>query len=169
VFSNLSIQWKSLADVTKQAWEAAAITTVNALGQTYVLSPNAAFMRVNMLRNRAGLGSVTTPPLAPASIDSPSITPTWTAGALSIVYSPPTVGVLQIWAAKPQNGATGFPQGWRLLGNRGVASASPFVATTNWAALFGAAVPGNVSPLRSRIVYPDGSLTAYFEARPTIA
>lgn len=169
----LAQSWKNLTDNQRNAWKtgAASVARIDSLGQTYHPTGFGYFVSVNMLTDDLTSSSfLTDPPLAPAAIDLPDITPTWTAGALSVVFNVPASGNrLQVWAAKPQSTSQGFAVRYTLIKTLKSTDTSPVTLTANWVGKWGTGVPGQYSPFRTRIVYPDGSTSSWFYVSVVIA
>lgn len=171
--SSVSSGWRLITAAQQAAWVSAAEGRpfINSLGQSITLSGQAYYVSVNLRRLAAGLGVIASPPLTPATAEDPAFTPTWTAGALSVAFTPPVdVGdVWQLWGGLPMGSAGGFAQRWTLLANRDDSTTSPYVATVPWVNTFGTPIAGQYSPLRARVTYPDGSTTSWFYAPVIIA
>jgi hypothetical protein len=137
-----SVFWKTLTAAQKTDWQsyANAHPRSNALGETITLTAQAAFVAANVIRQAQGSAISAGVPLGTESAGYTNITPTWTAGALSIAFTvTPSTNAAGVWATRivsPGITVGPGPGGWRKIGSI-AAGASPSTQTTNWTAFFG--------------------------------
>lgn len=137
-----SIFWKTLSTAQKSDWQSFsdAHPVANSLGETITLTGQAAFVKVNVIRQSNGSAISAGTPLGLETVGLTNITPTWATGILSIAFAAtPSTNSLGVWATQivsPGVLIAPGPGGWRKIGTI-APGASPSVQTTNWTSFFG--------------------------------
>lgn len=149
---NLAQQWRGLTASQRLAWnsQAATITKVNSLGQSYSPSGFGFFTGINTVRLAVGLAVVTSPPTfgTSAVVTSASVVSTGSTGVQTVTFAPAIAAasyyVLRATAVSSP-GKTFFGRSqYKDVAYLSVTDTSPYVATTAYAAVFGAIGTGDV-------------------------
>lgn len=147
VFAQTAQEWRTgLTAAERMAYNAAAAlqTFTDTLGQTYTLSGQALFMKLNIPRIQNGSSIFTAVPVhgAPVTVHSVSVTADSSPDLIELTYSatfPANSGV-QIWATQPISAGTIYvpPHLYRQIRtDYDPVAASPIDITTYWENTFG--------------------------------
>lgn len=105
-FSNVSQLWRGLTDAQRLSWQAWASGNpiIDNLGQSQVLSGNAAFLQLNARLYAHGLSTITAPPVAAAPTPLTALSATYDIGAgtteITFAATPvPANTQYEVWAA----------------------------------------------------------------------
>lgn len=161
---DLSQAWRDLTDAQRAGWETLALSMVrtDALGQSYALDGQQAYISVNMANLNAGNATVSAAPgmIAPTGLISATITST--GGTLSAAYTatPLSAGCRLFSYASPQRSpGRSFESDLRLIAVSAAAAASPANLLSAYTARFGAPVVGQKIHFSFQ-VYEGGFLSA---------
>jgi hypothetical protein len=164
--SGNSSGWRLITANQRAGWGSlgSMMTRTDALGQTYTLQANQAYVSVNS-RLLCGLAVVADAPAysTPATIATATITTT--AGTLSIAYTPtpmPAATFLAVFASPQRSAGRAFEGDFRYVLLSTAAQASPVNPLANYSAKFGIPVVGN------RIFFSLVSISLGFESAPLI-
>lgn len=171
-FGDNSQAWRSLTADQRAGWASlgAQIQRTDALGQTYTLTGQQAYILVNNNNLDAGNAVVTTAPavLSPAGLITATITST--GGTLSIAYTatPLAAGArLFVYASPQRSVGRNFEGDYRLIYQSAAAAASPANVLAAYTSRFGAPVVGN-KIFFSLAVYTGGFLSAPMNVSHTV-
>lgn len=151
-FGNLTQTWRALTAAQRLEWNTQApnYTLVNSLGEQYTPSGFNLYLKSNMVRVAAGLAVASTPPAqqTQAVITSASATAVGGTGVVTVTFAPAIVAssFYLLRATAPMSaGKTFFNRSqFKDLGFLDSTDTSPYVATTDYAAVFGGLVTGDV-------------------------
>lgn len=152
-FGNLAQVWRTLSAAQRTAWntQAVGITLVDALGQQYNPSGQQLFVGINQNRVMLGLAQVTTPPAqqTAAVITSASATIVGSTGVVTVTFAPAIAAssFYVLRATAPMSaGKTFFSRSlFKDLVVLDNSDTSPYVATTDYAAVFGSIAAGDAT------------------------
>lgn len=144
-FGSLATYWSTgLSDAQRITWRDYAATnpTVNSLGVTVYLSGFQAFVGVNQLLARAGLSTVSVPPVTPGFLTPivTGITAVATGSVCTAAYSTfVTPYAYQIFAGPPRRAGVSFESAFRFIVKSGTpGSAGNQIFTSSYTAVWGA-------------------------------
>jgi len=97
-----STAWQALTAAQRLAWATWAQSNpiVDALGQSQVLQPNAAYIQINSRLQRAGIATISAPPVTTTPDALATLTATYDigAGAFALAFTPTPIGATNsIW------------------------------------------------------------------------
>jgi len=146
--STNAVTWKTITAIQKEGWASLGdnIQRTDSLGQYYTLTGFQAYCLVNNNRLTAGDAVLADAPAYDIPDSMTGITPTATAAALSIAYTPTPVGAGErvFISTSPQRGAGRSYEGdIRLLSVTAAAAASPANVFSAYQARFGTPIVGN--------------------------
>jgi hypothetical protein len=144
-FGSLSQQWRGLTQAQRNAWNAEASTTVliDSLGQQYAPTGAQLYVGVNQILLALGLSAVTNPPANPgqAVITSASATAVGSTGVVTVTFAPAIASgaYYELRATAPVSAGRSYfgRSQYKTLGYLDNTDTSPFVATTDYAAVYG--------------------------------
>lgn len=161
---DLSQAWRDLTDEQRAGWETLGLsmTRTDALGQSYTLDGQQAYISVNMANLDAGNAIVADAPgmIAPTGLLTATVTTT--GGTLSVAYTatPLAAGCRLFSYASPQRSAgRNFESDLRLIAVSAAAAASPANLLASYSARFGVPVVGQRIHFSFQ-VYEGGFLSA---------
>lgn len=170
-FANASIEWKSLTNAERTAWEAYAVGTPiqNRLGETITLSGFNHFLKTNAFRQNCGEASLNTAPISPGLTSLGGILGASLSAATGMTFvtsAATAVGPRFASIGPPQSaGVTAFRGPYTLfsvadtMGTSGFGpAAGPFIPGR-----YGAPVVGERRPLRIAGSGTEGALSNIFE------
>lgn len=165
--SGNSAAWRTLTGAQRAGFTdlGGQMARKDALGQTYGLQGNQAYIMVNNNRQTCGLAPVSDAPAIATPVTLLTYTLTLTAASISLAYTatPLAAGTYLLVFASPQRSAgRAFENDLRLIKVSTAAAASPLVLLTEYTAKFGVPVVG------SRIFFSLVTSTLGFESGPTL-
>jgi hypothetical protein len=161
LFTAIAQAWRGLTDAQRAGWNSLAqeVTRTNIFGDSSKLTSFNLFLRLN--RNITNLGGaiILDAPAKPTltSITSLTLVAKVAAGLVTLAYAPTPVpaGFDLVISATPQMspGISFVKSEYRKLAVVAAAAASPYVATTAYAAMFGTPVLGNRIFFQAKLVH----------------
>lgn len=144
---DLAQSWRDLTDAQRAGWTdlGASYVRTDALGQTYSLDGQQAYISVNMARLEAGDAIVAAAPGYIAPTGLLTATPTTTGGTLSVAYTATPLGAavkLFSYASPQRSPGRQYESDLRLINVSAAAAASPANLLAAYTARFGAPVVG---------------------------
>jgi hypothetical protein len=169
---DLSQAWRDLTDAQRAGWATLGLSysRTDALGQTYNLDGQQAYISVNMTNLDAGNAIVSDAPGMIAPTGLLTVTITTTGGVLSVAYTatPLAAGCRLFSYASPQRSAgRNFESDLRLIAVSAAAAASPANLLAAYTARFGAPVVGQKIHFSFQ-VYEGGFLSAPFKTSTVV-
>jgi len=146
LFSQFSSGYNGLTPAQILAWSEFSMGVSNRMGQAKTIKGKDCYVRLNVNLTLVAGAPITNPPVlvgVTTPITSGTLTATAVTGVVSLAYAPsPTAGTTEhlVFATKPLRNSITKPSksAYRLIGIITSGSATPFVATTAYAAKFGA-------------------------------
>lgn len=165
--------WRALTSTQRAGWESLGLmmTRTDSLGQSYTLNGFGAYCSVNNNRLAAGDAIVADAPALVTPTAILTVTPTLTAAAFSLAYTPTPLGAGQrlFSFASPQRSAgRSFENDFRLIAVSAAAAASPANIFAAYQARLGTPVVGNRIFLQLQ-VYQAGFTSGPLLAAPVVA
>lgn len=146
-FGNNSAGWRALTDLQRAGWEAlgSGISRTDALGQSYTLNGQAAYMMVNNNLLDAGESAVQAAPaiVTPGTLLTSTIT--LTASTFSVAYTATPLAAstrLFVFASPQRSAGRQFEGDFRLITVTAAAAASPADIFTAYSSRLGTPVLG---------------------------
>jgi hypothetical protein len=165
--------WRALTAIQRAGWESLGLmmTRTDSLGSSYSLNGFGAYCSVNNNNLAAGNAVVADAPAIVTPTALATVTPTLTAAAFSLAYTPTPLGAGQrlFSFVSPQRSAgRSFENDYRLVAVSAAAAASPANIFTAYQSRLGTPVVGNRIFLMLQ-VYQAGFLSGPLLAAPVVA
>lgn len=163
-FGDNSQAWRSLTDAQRAGWESLGLQMqrTDALGQTYTLTGQQAYIAVNNNNLDAGNAVVSAAPAIVSPTGLLTATITSTGGTLSLAYTATPLSAgnrLFVYASPQRSAGRKFEGDLRLIHVSAAAAASPANILSAYTTRFGVPVVGN-KVFFSLQVYASGFLSA---------